>query len=96
MDVTVANYGYIPYGQSLIGNLYYANPRNACLPLDFHNMNFTDPSPIILVERGGCHFVTKSHYAQLFGAKMVIVVDNEFERENSVMMIDDGYGFCLF
>jgi len=55
-------------------------------------MNVSDPTPIIVVERGSCHFVTKSHYAQLFGAKMAIIVDNEIEKENSVLMIDDGYG----
>ena len=92
LDISVANYGYIPYGQSLIGNLYYSNPRNACLPLSNIAMNLTDPSPIIVIERGACHFVTKSHYAQLFGAKMAIILDNEVEKEESVLMIDDGYG----
>jgi len=93
LDITLANYGYIPYGQSLIGSLSLANPRNACLPLNTVSLNSSDPSPIIVVERGGCHFVTKSHYAQLYGAKMVIIIDNEFEKESSVIMIDDGYGF---
>ena len=93
MQINVANFGYIPYGQSLIGKLHFANPRNACLPLNSLSIEDNDPTPIIVVERGGCHFVTKSHYAQIYGAKMVIIFDNQYEDENSISMIDDGYGF---
>ncbi len=33
MDLTLANYGYVPYGKSLIGNVHVANPIDACSPL---------------------------------------------------------------
>lgn len=54
--------------------------------------NHTDPSPIVVIERGGCHFVTKSHYAQLIGAKMALLIDDRDENENFVLMVDDGFG----
>lgn len=54
--------------------------------------NHSDPSPIVVIERGGCHFVTKTHYAQLIGAKMALIIDDKEENENYVIMIDDGFG----
>ena len=94
MSLTLANYGYVPYGKSLIGTLHLATPRNGCLPLDpfMTNNSHSDPSPIVVMERGGCHFVTKTHYAQLIGAKMALIIDNREENEDYVIMIDDGFG----
>ncbi len=94
MSLTLANYGYVPYGKSLIGNLHLASPRNACTPLApfMIRSNHTDPSPIVVIERGDCHFVTKSHYAQLMGAKMALIIDDRDENENYVLMVDDGFG----
>lgn len=58
MSLTLANYGYVPYGKSLIGTLHLATPRNGCLPLEpfMTNNSHSDPSPIVVMERGGCHF----------------------------------------
>lgn len=94
MGLTLANYGYVPYGKSLIGTLHLANPRNGCLPLEPFKTNNThsDPSPIVVMERGDCHFVTKTHYAQLIGAKLALIIDNRDENEDYVIMIDDGFG----
>lgn len=94
LEINLADFGYIPYGQSLIGKLHFANPRNACSPLNSISTDESDANPIVVVDRGGCHFVTKSHYAQLYGAKMVIILDNQVEQEDEVLMIDDGYGLC--
>lgn len=94
MGLTLANYGYVPYGKSLIGTLHLANPRNGCLPLEpfMTNNSHSDPSPIVVMERGDCHFVTKTHYAQLIGAKLALIIDNRDENEDYVIMIDDGFG----
>ena len=70
-----------------------ANPRNACSPLaPIHGEAGQDQARIILVERGGCTFVTKSHYAQLIGAQMVLIADNRDEDEDYVILVDDGMG----
>ena len=94
MSLTLANYGYVPYGKSLIGTLHLATPRNGCLPLEpfMTNNTHSDPSPIVVMERGGCHFVTKTHYAQLIGAKLALIIDNRDENEDYVIMVDDGFG----
>lgn len=94
MSLTLANYGYVPYGKSLIGTLHLASPRNGCLPLEpfMTNNSHSDPSPIVVMERGGCHFVTKTNYAQLIGAKLALIIDNKNEDEDYVIMIDDGDG----
>jgi hypothetical protein len=41
---------------------------------------------IFVIQRGGCPFVTKVNYAQMMGAKMVIIVDNVEEEEQDVIM----------
>ncbi len=33
MDLTLANYGYVPYGKALIGNVHKASPFDACSPI---------------------------------------------------------------
>ena len=46
--------------------------------------------------RGNCPFVVKAHYAQLAGAKMLIVVDTEYDAVESHLMVDFmGQGFFL-
>jgi hypothetical protein len=51
--------------------------------------------PIVLVRRGGCNFVTKVRNAQLVGANLVIIVDNEFEATEYITMSDDGFGYLV-
>ena len=36
--------------------------------------------------------MTKSHYAQLIGAQMVLIADNKEEDEDYVILVDDGLG----
>jgi len=77
----------------LIGSLHIANPKNGCGPLEpFKSKQEDDISPIVIIERGNCTFVTKTHYAQLIGAKMALIIDNINENEDRVIMIDDGEG----
>lgn len=40
--------------------------------------------PIILIDRGGCTFVTKAQNAEKMGAKLAIIVDNVGERTDLV------------
>jgi len=47
---------------------------------------------ILVVMRGICPFVQKAHFAQLAGAKMLLVVDNKDEDVQSHIMVDGGYG----
>jgi hypothetical protein len=57
----LANFGYVPYGQQIYGDVYIANPIHAC------NISDTDTGPvpdevhspvkILLAKRGECPFV---------------------------------------
>ena len=52
----VVNFGNVPYGHSVYGTLFKAEPFDACTdlkPIPYHNNYGT---LIILVERNGCHF----------------------------------------
>jgi hypothetical protein len=94
----IAKYGYIPYGKKLLGRVYISDPIKACHTLNTSHIHFegneNDPrnSPILLVERGYCSFVTKTRHAQLIGAKMVIVIDNDNENTDKIILADDGKG----
>ncbi len=35
MDITLANFGYVPYGKSLIGNVHLADPNDGCKPINY-------------------------------------------------------------
>lgn len=99
--MTVANFGSVPFGRTVIGDVYLAQgPKgrtDACEPiLPIERTNTADgkqhESPILIADRGGCTFVMKALNAQLAGAKLLIVADNIAENPEFVLPIDDGYG----
>ena len=99
--VSLANFGVIPYGHSLIGRIYY-DPENAdgCLPFgDFDYSKDPDddkhPTPIILVDRGNCAFVKKVRNIEHAGGRLAIVMDHKKEDISSVIMSDDGTGMGI-
>lgn len=99
--VSLANFGVIPYGHSLIGRIYY-DPDNAdgCQPFgDFDFSKDPDdkdhPTPIILVDRGECTFVKKVRNIEHAGGRLGIVMDNKIEDVTSVIMSDDGTGMGI-
>jgi len=84
---SIAAFGYIPWGRKIIGRLQLANPLDAC---DYIKQTDNDylQQPILVAMRGKCPFVTKAHYAQLAGAKMLIVVDDNYEQVAAHLMVD--------
>jgi len=46
----------------------------------------------MMVERGGCHFVSKSRNIARAGGKIAIIIDTENENIENVIMSDDGTG----
>jgi len=92
---SVANFGHIPYGRTIIASLKLAKPYAACSPLDPVNPDQIKEAPFILIKRGDCTFVTKVKYAQLIGAKMAIIVDDKPENSENLTMIDDGFSYSL-
>ena len=92
---SLANFGHIPYGRTLIAPVKMANPYVACSPLEPINPDEVKEAPFILIKRGECTFVTKVKYAQLIGAKMAIIVDDTPEQSENITMIDDGFSYSL-
>ena len=41
---------------------------------------------IIIAKRGECSFVQKANYAQMIGAKMLVIVDNVNEDISNIIM----------
>lgn len=92
ISADIANFGHIPYGQTLIGNILLTTPRNACSPIVPLQGDYNEPAPVVMVDRGQCSFVTKSFYSQLIGSKLCVIVDDRVENIHEIMMIDDGFG----
>lgn len=92
---SLANFGYIPYGRSLIAPVKLANPILGCSPIDAINHDEIKEAPFLIIKRGNCTFVTKVKYAQLAGAKMAIIVDDKSEQTENITMIDDGFSYSL-
>ena len=68
-------------GAGFVGLLATANSLNACLPLKMAELKEPKFPAFLLIERGGCSFVTKVQYAQDAGYAAAIVFDNEDSQE---------------
>jgi uncharacterized protein (DUF952 family) len=74
-----------------MGRLKLANPINACDYFKYENEQADSNEQFIYVaQRGDCTFVQKSHFAQLAGAKLLLIVDNKYEDVEQRLMVDDG------
>eukprot|EP01017_Pseudomicrothorax_dubius_P003929 TRINITY_DN10686_c0_g1_i1.p1 TRINITY_DN10686_c0_g1~~TRINITY_DN10686_c0_g1_i1.p1 ORF type:complete len:460 (-),score=98.88 TRINITY_DN10686_c0_g1_i1:140-1519(-) len=102
IEYNIGNYGRVPYGKSLVGSIHVADPFDGCqqltpivVPKEGENNKKASVAPFVLVERGGCDFVTKTHYAEIAGAKLVIVINDDLRKPSEINMGDDGYGSTL-
>ncbi len=57
---TLANYGEVPYGKTIVGKVKLSNPETACTSLvEDEKQTY----PILLIKRGDCKFVEKTYQA---------------------------------
>ena len=101
----MANFGYYNYGTTIKGRLHYPiKNKDGCEP--FVDEHFVEEHlvdrrkhgyrPILMVDRGKCHFVIKAMNVQNFGGMMMVVVDNvESEDPELLIMADDGRGSAV-
>lgn len=92
-----ANFGYIPYGKTIMGKIHYdPDDEYVCSELDEGVYNktvgFDDITPFYLARRGQCSFVQKVRSMENIGIAVGIVVDNSAETVENVLMSDDGTG----
>ena len=64
-------------------------------PAEFKHDEDSDLSPIVMIDRGNCTFVTKVRNIEKVGAKMAIICDNKPESSENVIMADDGSGSAI-
>lgn len=103
---TTATFGAPYYGERVLGQLLYGKSRGGqhCKAEDYDlpvPKNRTAPGQelvnVVLVQRGGCTFVTKVKVAEDKHAHAVIVVDRvdstmTSEEIQHIVMADDGWG----
>ena len=100
---SLSNFGYIPYGYTLVGRLYY-DPENtdvdmACKEIKslwINEEHAVDENPIIMVDRGNCTFVTKVLNVQSINGEVALIVNNDDTDVNDIVMSDDGRGSSVF
>ncbi len=91
-----ANFGYIPYGQTVIGKLHYLEEdKYGCQEYDpeLVKLNRTDDiTPFMIAERDKCSFVQKVRNMEQIGVSVAIIVDSRAEMIDEILMSDDGTG----
>jgi len=97
IEAEYANFGYIPYGQTIMGRMHYHKSNaNACEEFDLDDKTelerSADLSPFFLAKRGDCSFVQKVRNMENIGVAVGIIIDNTFEEPSHVAMADDGTG----
>ncbi len=82
------NFGNIPYGHTIYGTLFKANPYDACDPLIPPPWDQNYGTLILLVHRNGCNFSEKVLQAQKVGAGFVLIRDNKEEDGHNIFPIE--------
>ena len=87
---SIANFGTVPYGHTIIGTVKKAVPFDGCSPIRSIQNQSEEGALILMVVRGKCHFAEKVINAQKIGASLVVIVDNTDEDVHSVMPVERG------
>ena len=88
---SIANYGDVPYGKVVSGQIGIPEFLQVCV---FEEIPVSRKN-ILLVERGDCTFTQKSINVQKEGGKLAIIMDNIVEQPGSIIMKDDGKGHSI-
>jgi hypothetical protein len=89
-EYSIANFGIVPYGHSIIGTVKKSVPFDGCQDMSSIRNQNSEGALILLIMRGGCHFADKVINAQKIGANMVIIVDNLTENVHEIMPVERG------
>lgn len=98
INMSVSNFGHIPYGHSIIGRVLYdpnvTENQLACTPLNREardNPN-VDESPIILIKRGNCSFSEKIYNVEMANGQIAIIMNNIPGSIDKLIMVQDERG----
>ena len=101
IKVGLANFGNVPYGHKIVGNIYYnlddSEDAFGCKEIKLQGIPTTpkvDASPLLMVKRGGgCSFTQKVlNIESAYAHAAIIVNQNPGENAENVIMADDGRG----
>ena len=82
----------------MVGRLYFneKNPHGCEKEMPFTDDYTGDPdddlSPIFLVERGNCSFVTMARNIERAGGALALIIDTKSENVTDIILSDDGTG----
>ena len=98
----LGNYGHFQYGSTVKGRLHYPlNNTDGCREFtdaDFDGEHLREGRkqrhvPLIMVDRGNCHFTKKSLNIQKYGGALAVVVDSKASEDPArLVMADDFQG----
>lgn len=94
IEYTLSNFGEIPYGETIIGQIILPKDPELCKIAGETYLSNQDSTTknILLVKRGTCKFTQKVINAQNLGADLIIIYDNVEGTSPTVMMKNDGHG----
>lgn len=87
-----------------MGRVYYpVNNRDGCQPFnaatdfpsEFLSDERSDLTPIVMVDRGNCTFVTKVRNIEKLGVHLALISDDKSEDSENLIMSDDGSGSTI-
>lgn len=85
---SIATFGKVPYGHSLLGSVEMGFPFDACQKITLPVLKISKDSPFFIIsERGGCKFSEKAQNAQNAGASAILIVDNVEEDPEKIFVI---------
>lgn len=82
------NFGNVPYGHTIYGTVFKANPYDACEDIKPLPWDKNYGTLILLVHRNGCNFSEKVLNAQKVGAGFVLISDNNEEDVHKIFPIE--------
>ncbi|CAD8188204.1 unnamed protein product [Paramecium octaurelia] len=80
----IAEFSYVPYGQSITGVLEVANPYSVCSPKFNRSVDRSGEQSnvkILLLQRGGCTMTKKTIEAQLLGYQIVLMIMRKLRKQ---------------
>ena len=94
-----ATFGFNPYGYTLTGRVYFdPNNSDTDLACNYEKMknivtektHTIDNAPIVMLDRGKCHFVEKARNVQNAGGKVALIINSDDVNVEQIIMSDDG------
>ncbi|CAD8176204.1 unnamed protein product [Paramecium octaurelia] len=103
---SVANFGNVPYGQKLHGQLFLPPFQKADLMVeqfcDLKSINSYSPyfsfkpDKWIISRVGGCSITQKAILAQKLQAKLLLIYDDKADDKSELFITDDGNGYQVY